>query len=800
MLETTSLQLNALVPPGDCEPCATRLRDTLARVDGVAEAAVDLPTRSLRLKYDPEAVSFAGIEQVARDTGSELTRRFAHESLTVTGMDCADCALKLERGVGRLAGVESVNVNFTAARMRVEFDPDRADRHEIVHRVASLGYGVAGDETLLPGEQPLRNVWRVNERAVATCASGALIALGFILQWAGLGLGSTLAFATAIVVGGARIAVSGLAGLRTGTLDINFLMAVAAIGAGLIGEWAEGASVVFLFAVGELLESFTMERTRRAIHSLVAIAPRQAAILHGDHEHLVPVTEVQVGDLMVVRPGERIAMDGTVERGGSSVNQAPITGEPYPVSKVVGDTVFAGTLNEDGALEVRVQRLAEDNTVARIIRAVEEAQGQKAPSQRFVDTFARYYTPAVVVLAVLVAVLPPALGFLGWSEAIHRALVLLVISCPCALVISTPVAVVAAIGSAARHGVLIKGGRYLEALGGIRAVAFDKTGTLTTGTSEVTDVIPIGSIPEGEVLRVAASLEQRSQHPLGHAILRAAAARELAVSPVEEFQSLPGRGARGRVDGREFLVGNARLFGERAHSLDRVAEWMEGLQLQGKTAVLLGDASGVLGVIALRDQPRELAQGALDGLKSAGVERVVMLTGDTERTARAVAQHVGLTDVMADLLPEDKVAAIRELAQSHGSVAMVGDGVNDAPALAAATVGIAMGAAGTDVALETADVALMGDDLSLLHYAVRVSRNARSIIRQNILFSVGIKLLFLLLLIPGWTTLWLAVLSDTGATVLVVLNSLRLLRLRRGDTPVVSPAAAESCGCSGGCH
>jgi Cd2+/Zn2+-exporting ATPase len=777
MTSTKTLQLSLLLPEAaDCADCVDRLRTRLAAVDGVENVEADPARRELRLDYDPDRVPLVQIEETARDCGAELARRFRHETLSLTGMDCADCAVKLERGVGRLPGVHHVGVSFTSATMRLEYDPEQVTRERIERQIRELGYGV--QEAVAAGRAEAASPWSVNRKLGTTLGSGALLLLGFLAGSAGLPPSAGIsAYAVAAILGGWSVARAGLAGLRAGTLDINFLMAVAVIGAAAIGDWAEGATVVFLFSLGELLESYTMERTRHAIRAVMALAPPAATVRRDGQEFSLAVEEIRVGEVILVRPGERIAMDGEVVAGESAVNQAPVTGESVPVEKVAGDPVFAGTINEEGALEVRVTRLARDNTVAKIIRLVEEAQAQKAPSQRFVDRFARVYTPAILAVALLVATVPLLFG-VPWQAAIYRALVLLVISCPCALVISTPVAVVAGIGAAARHGALIKGGVYLEELGGIRAVALDKTGTLTTGTAEVTDVVPLDHADPGELLRIAGSIEQRSQHPLAQAIVRAARAEGLPLEETTDFRSLTGRGVQSTLNGSAYLVGNVRLFREQGIPLDSIEDRLVSLQEQGKTGILLGAEGRLLGLIAMADQPREVAHAALEELTRAGVRQVVMLTGDTARVARAVADHFGIEQVRADLLPEDKVSVVRELMREHGSVAMVGDGVNDAPALAAATVGVAMGAAGTDVALETADVALMSDDLSRLPYAIRVSRAARAIIRQNIAFSLLVKLAFLMALVPGWTTLWLAVLADTGATVLVVLNSLRLLHLR----------------------
>jgi Cd2+/Zn2+-exporting ATPase len=489
------------------------------------------------------------------------------------------------------------------------------------------------------------------------------------------------------------------------------------------------------------------------------------------------VEEVRVGETVIVRPGEKVGLDGRVTAGTSHVNQAPITGESMPVEKGPDDPVFAGTINQNGVLEVEVTHPSEDTTLARIIHMVEEAQAQKAPSMSFVEKFARVYTPAVIAVAVLVAAVPPLAFGTPFAEWFYRALVLLVIACPCALVISTPVAIVAGLSAAARHGILVKGGVYLEQAGALRVMAFDKTGTLTRGVPRVTEVVGLNGTSQEQVLRMAAALERRSEHHLGRAILDEAAARGISFPEVAGFQAIPGQGARADVEGNTYHIGNHRLcesLGACDPDLDRR---LLGFERQGKTAVILVGDGVALGIVAIADEIRPESAAAVEGLKRAGVEKVAMLTGDNRGTAEAIAAGIAVDEVHAELMPEDKVAILERLARDHGAVAMVGDGVNDAPSLAAATVGIAMGTAGTDTALETADVALMTDDLAKLPFLMRLSRKTLGVIRQNIAFAILVKAAFIALTIPGLATLWMAVGADTGATILVVFNGLRLLRV-----------------------
>jgi len=788
MIEKLKLEIPLLLPEnGECEHCISRLQERLLAHKGVTEAHVDTSgeTPRLCLHYDPNLISLAQVERAAREAGLAVQNRYRHRMLNLSGMDCADCALTLERGVGQLDGVLWVVVNFPTAKMRLEYDASAIGDEAIVGRIRALGYDIVEErrEAKRPSPGGLRGFLafvRGRRRETMTLLAGLLIVLAFVLETPGVTTSITHAiYGAAILVGGYYVARSGLAALwTTRSLDINFLMTVAAVGAMFIGEWEEGALVVFLFSLGETLESYTLDRARNAIRSLMDLAPPEATRLRNGLEELVPVESLHVDDVILVRPGERIPMDGVIISGSSAVNQAPITGESVPVEKQPGDGVFAGTINGQGALEVRVTRLAEDNTLSRIIHMVEEAQAQKAPSQRFVDLFARYYTPTVVGVAVLIAALPPLLLGADFFTWLFRALVLLVIACPCALVISTPVSIVSAISNAARQGVLIKGGAYLEEAGSLQVVAFDKTGTLTEGRPSVTDVIPLDSLDADEVLRLAAAVESQSEHPLAQAIVREARHRGLDFTPAESFRALTGRGASATLGGETVWIGNRELFAGHAAlppaEVERL-EWMEG---EGKTVMLLGDERGILGLIAVADRLRPDAREAVAGLRKAGIRKMVMLTGDNERTAQAIAARVGVDQVRAGLLPEEKVAAIRELLAQHGKVAMVGDGVNDAPALAAATVGIAMGGAGTDQALETADIVLMADDLTKLPFAIQLSRRARRIIGRNIAFALLVKAAFLALALAGWATLWMAVFADVGASLIVIFNGMRLLRVR----------------------
>jgi Cd2+/Zn2+-exporting ATPase len=643
---------------------------------------------------------------------------------------------------------------------------------------APMHCAICADELEREGES--QSLWRRRE-AIFTGISGALLALGLVLSLLTLDptllvlFGRTFALSTvlylaSVLFGAYHFARKGLYALKTLSLGINFLMSLAILGAIVIGEYVEAASLAFLFSLAELLEEFSVERARRSLRELIKLAPREARVRRNGEELLCPIEEIAVGEVCIVKPGERIALDGQVLSGSSFVNQAPITGESVPVEKRPGDEVFAGTINYDGYLEITVTKRAKDTTLARIIHLVEEAEAQKAPSERFVDRFARYYTPGVVLVALLVATVPAIFFGAAFSEWFSRALALLVIACPCALLISTPVSIISAITSAARHGVLIKGGIYLEELGQIQTIVFDKTGTLTTGQLTVTDIIPTDSISPTEVLRIAAALERKSQHPIAQAIVRAYEERAAGepLPDAQEFTSLTGQGVQAKLDGTLYRVGRLQLF-----NADGLA-----LASQAKTVIGVGTPDRLLGLIALADSIRPQAHQTVQRLKDLGIE-VVMVTGDNEAAARAVAQHVGITHYHAGVFPDQKVHEIEHLRSEYGRVAMVGDGVNDAPALAAASVGIAMGAVGSDAALETAHIALMGDDLSKLPYLIELSRRTRRVIQQNIFFSILTKLTLGLGVFPGYVTLVLAVLvGDMGASLAVTGNALRLARVK----------------------
>ena len=841
-LREQTLELALLLPrEAECGGCVDEVGRELGRLDGVHAVEAAVSRGLLSVHYDPEALSADEVRTFARRAGAQAhcadhcplavhdhgeldllvplpgedgaERRILH----VTGMDCADCAQKLQGALRREPGVTQADVNFGAATLALVLDPQQTDVAKVYTAVRRLGYdtversrAAAPARGLREASVPERSFWLRDRRAVLTLVSGAFIVAGFAAE-ALAPAASPWLFAAAMVAGGAFVARAAFFSLRARQVDMNVLMTLAAAGAAAIGQWSEAGLVTFLFGLGTVLQVHTLERTRRAISGLMALAPPEATVVHGDHEHVVPVEEVRAGDVVLARPGERVAVDGVVIDGHAAADQSQVTGESRPVSKGPGDQVFAGSIVEGGTLRLRATAAGSDNTVARIVHLVEEAQAQRAPAQTVVDRFAARYTPVVVALAAAVALVPPLLFGQPFDTWFYRGLALLIISCPCALVISTPVSILAALARATRSGILIKGGVFLEQAAGLRAVAFDKTGTLTMGRPRVTDVVTLNGAMEDEVLGVAAAIERLSEHPLARAIVEHAGPAGPAAHAgdacgcgcdepvgaaaagcgccdgghdhdahdegpaVERFRSIPGKGVRAEVVGRLYYVGRPDLLG--GHAADpALTAAVTRLEREGKTAVVVGGDDGALGVIAVSDPLREGAAAAVARLRALGVEHITMLTGDNQETAAAIAAQAGVDDVRAGLLPADKVAAVAGLRDDFASVAMVGDGVNDAPALATATLGIAMGAAGTDAALQTADIALMGDELAAVPDVILLGRRTKRIIWQNIVFSIAVKGVFLVLAPLGLVSLWLAVFADMGTSLLVTANGLRLLR------------------------
>ena len=708
---------------------------------------------------------------------------------SVQGMDCAEEVATLKAELAPLAGVEALSFEVMNRKLIVEYDEVVIQPGALVSAVARTGMKAEPWKNDGSAGEDAAGLWSRWGRTVTTAVSGVALLAGFSFIWIAQGWraaiggsetampwGAKACFLVAIVAGSWHVLPKALRALVRFRPDMNLLMTVAIVGALVLGEYFEAATVAFLFALSLALESWSVARARRAVAALMSLSPDLATVVGADgRETVTEVNAVAVGSTIVIRPGEKVPLDGTVSKGESSVNQAPITGESTPVPKTVGSEVYAGTINDDGALEVVTSKLAQDTTLAQIIRMVGDAQRKRSPSEQWVETFARFYTPAVMVLALGVIVVPPLVFGGSWQKWFYEGLVLLVIACPCALVISTPVSIVAALAAAARRGVLVKGGLSIEVPRNLVAIAVDKTGTLTEGRPAVREVVPLSGHDERELLEIAASIEIRSEHPLAKAIVREALRQGIQPAAAGDYQAIKGKGATAVLDGRPVWVGSHRLAEERGQETPEIHDRLTSLESQGASVVVIGEDRHVCGMIALTDRVRDDAKLAVSQLKAAGIRHVVMLTGDNLATAEAVARETGVDEARAGLLPQDKVAAIEELVHRYGQVAMVGDGVNDAPAMARSTLGIAMGAMGTDAALETADVALMNDSLLGVAWLMRHSRRTVAIIRQNIFFSLGVKAVFVILTLSGSASLWAAIAADAGASLLVLMNGLRLL-------------------------
>jgi Cd2+/Zn2+-exporting ATPase len=827
----------------DCPSCAEKIVNSVAELAGVVTVEPQIMTGTVHIEYLSEKIAVDALIERVQAAGYDIESRndLETERFDVPTMDCASCAGKIENALDAVAGMRERETLPTTGTVIVTYDPGQTSRADLVAATESAGYAVEetgseAEEDNLVEESRARDVW-LSPRALKTWIGGGLLLVGLVLEFLLSGLDVTLVavlgrgFGTAelfyfagAVISGADILRNGYYSARTRSLDIDLLMSLGILGAItaslVFGEalYLEAGMLAVLFSIAELMEEYAMDRARSSLRELMDLSPTTATVRRDGEEATVPVKELRVGDRVIVRPGDRIPADGDVIEGESAVNQAPITGESVPVDKSDGDEVYAGTINEEGYLEAEVTSETEDSTLARIIELVEDAQRDKTEHEQFVDRFAGQYTPVVVTLAVFIAAVPPLLidGAVsfglggqtlvfagGWATWFKRGLALLVLACPCALVISTPVSVVSGITSAAKNGVLIKGGTHLESVGTVKTVAFDKTGTLTHGRLAVTDVVPASGKSRESVLSVAASLEARSEHPVAEAIMGAADEAGIEASTVSEFESLTGKGIRAKLDGGTYFVGKPALFEELGVNLGKIrmasdggisveepsprddatspeAETIEELQADGKTVVIVGTAERIVGVIGVADEVRPEAKRVVKRFHELGVERVVMLTGDNKVTGRAVGEAAGVDDVRAGLLPEEKAETVAALNEKYG-VMMVGDGVNDAPALATATVGVAMGAAGTDTAVESADVALMGDDLSKLPYLYGLSGKANGVIRENIWASIAVKALLAVGVPFGLVNVAVAVVvGDMGMSLGVTTNALRLARIKPG--------------------
>ncbi len=796
-MQKLKLELPIVLPTIDArDQCVRLLTDHLNHMRGVEEAHIVTTNGAAELciHYAPNLVSLAQIERIAGEAGAQISARYRHEQFPFTGLDAADAANVLAQALQALPRMLHASVNYAAGLIFVAYDTQQLTRPQIDAVIQRWGARALPPEDAVPTpsqagadeEHAHKGAPAFLPHWIQTRWELALVALAGLLLAAGwlgtvfLGLPSEIAlifYLLAYLAGGWDIATHAVPGLLRGRFDTDVLMLAAALGAALLGEWAEGAFLLFLFSLGHAGEHYALDRARSAVNALGALMPQTAQVRRSGTVETVSVAALALDDIVVVRPGDRIPVDGVLAAGAGAVDQAAITGESVPVTKVVGDEVFAGTVNQESALDVRVTRLAADNTLARVLRMVQEAQSQQSPTQQFTERFTRWFVPAVLLLVALVIVAPPWLGWMPLSDSFYRAMLLLVAASPCALAIGAPAAVLAGIAQAARNGVLIKGGVHLENLGRLRAMAFDKTGTLTQGRFRVTDVLPVAPLTEEQLLRLAGAVEQQSSHPLAKAVVEAMEARGIAAPAAQAVQNVAGRGLLSQVDGLPVQIGSLSFFQETGGIPiePALAAAVEALERQAKSTILVASGGRMAGVLALADQPRPGIAALLQQLRRLGIAQLVMLTGDNRAAAEQIAAAVGMTDVRAGLLPQDKLVAIQSLERQYGPLAMIGDGVNDAPALATATVGVAMGGAGTAVALETADVALMADDLSKLAFAVGLSRASRRIIVQNVAIALGVIGLLILTSVLGVVQLSGAVILHEGSTIVVVLNALRLL-------------------------
>ena len=774
-----------------CANCAGKFEKNVKKIPGVQDAKVNFGASKISVYGEPtieeleKAGAFENLKVAPEKSRHKEQLKISQERnvYQVHGFSCANCAGKFERNVKDLPGVQDAKVNFGASKISVYGE---TSIEELEKAGAFENLKVNPDERREQASEAIQEEKLSFYKKHSTLLTSVLfLVFGYLSLFINgeANIVTTLLFLASLSFGGLSLLKVGFQNLLRFEFDMRTLMTVAVIGGAIIGEWAEVAVVVILFAISEALERFSMERARQSIRSLMDIAPNEAIVRRNGQETMVHVNDIVVGDIMIVKPGQKIAMDGVIIDGYSSVNQAAITGESVPVAKTFDDDVYAGTLNEEGLLEIRITKLVEDTTISKIIHLVEEAQGERAPAQAFIDKFAKYYTPIIMVIAALVAIVPPLFFDGSWVTWVYQGLAVLVVGCPCALVISTPIAIVSAIGNAAKKGVLVKGGVYLEEMGNIKAIAFDKTGTLTKGIPVVTDYnLLTKQMEEKELLSIITALEYRSQHPLASAIMKKAEQEKISYSAVivDDFSSITSRGIKGTINGTTYYIGSPNLFKELSvPDFDKdIEKKVRTLQNQGKTAMIIGTEENILAVIAVADEVRDTSKDVIRKLHQLGIQKTIMLTGDNKGTADAIGGHVEVSDIQAELMPQDKLDYIKQLRSEYGNVAMVGDGINDAPALAASTVGIAMGGAGTDTAMETADVALMGDDLRKLPFTIKLSRQTLNIIKANIGFAIAIKFIALLLVIPGWLTLWIAILSDMGATLLVALNGLRLMQVK----------------------
>lgn len=775
MENTFKLDIPSLFPDlnHENEYRLTHLESSFKDDTGISHAHIerDKSPIHLCLHYDPNILSQTQVRSIAERSAAKINGRYRHFSVPIEGMESSDSSLVIEHSVGKMEGVLKVIADYHADTVSVEFDNHTISRAAIEKRLRLLGYKIPFGK--------FQAILKENQELFISLLGGLFLLIGWLgeIFFEFPIFISTSLYLSTYLLGGWDITHHAIQALRQRKFDTDVLMVFAAVGAAFLGEFAEGALLLFLFSLGHALENRALNRARSAISALGSLTPKSALVRRDNKEKEVPVKSLQLEDVVIIRPGVRIPVDGIILNGTSGIDQSSVTGESLPVDKSVGESVFAGTLNGEGALEVSVTRLAKDSTLARVMKMVEEAQEEKSPTQQTMEKFERIFIPNVLILTALIIIIPPLFGY-PFRDSFLRAMTLLVAASPCAVALGTPATILAGVAQAARNGVLVKGGAHLENLGRLKAIAFDKTGTLTHGKPEVTDVVAFqaSSKKEADVLSIAAGAESRSAHPLAQAVVRAAQTQGVPVSVMDEVDSLTGRGLKASMNDKTIWIGNKKLMDEAGVSLSvDMLRKAEALQATGKTLMWIAEDKTPIGLIALADTVRQAAAPTMKALHAVDVAHTIMLTGDNERAASSIASKVGLTDFRADLMPEDKLKIIRQLVKEHGQVAMIGDGVNDAPALANATVGVAMGGAGTDVALETADVALMGDDLSKLPYAVGLGRATRTIIKQNLTIALGVIAILIITSLTGIISMGIAVIFHEGSTLVVVANALRLL-------------------------
>ncbi len=774
--------------------CLDILEDATTQEPGILSADLDTVNEKILLEFNPAAITEEKIQEIIHKVTPELRSRWDSCTMRLErkgGRACESCALRLEQKLSQIPGVHRATASYLGGSLTIDFDHQTTNKSELTNQVSALGIPAipleieqkvqAAPDILSPAEKTLK--WLgTNLEAVLSGVTLVAMLTGLAFdQVAGGETAAIIAYIVAYLAGGYYGTKGGLASLREWTIDIDLLMILAALGAAVVGEPFEGAMLLFLFSLSNVLQDFAIGKTRSAIQALMKLRPTQALVRRGSHLTILPIEQIVVGDRLIVRPGERIPLDGEIISGESAIDQSPITGESMPVNKSTGDKVIAGTINQQGALEIKVNKLAKESTIARLIQLVEEAQSRKAQTQRIIDVGEQYYAVGVIAATFLAIVIPIFFLNEAFSTAFYRAMTLMVAASPCALVISTPATVLSAIGNGARRGVLFKGGVYVEQAASLKAIAFDKTGTLTVGQPRVTDVQPLHSMPGEEITQIAASVESHSEHPLAKAITNHAKNLNIPIFEPSQFTAEVGKGAWAVIQGRLFFVGNLKaLHSYQITHLEQAQKALTALQEKGKTAVVLGEVLEegnlliVHGTIGIADVIKADAPAVIQKLRELGI-RTIMLTGDNARVGKAIGAQVGVDEVHADLMPEDKVRILEETQKKYGPIAMIGDGVNDAPALAAATIGIAMGAAGTDVALETADVVLMADDLKNLPYVISLSQQTW----KTLAINLGFSLFMIVVMIVGifWVALPLplAVIGHEGGTVLVSLNGLRML-------------------------